>query len=240
MLAIPLSAIRKYRPEIIAVGLVTVMLGIFWGISIVYGELFISYMSYSLEDQSSYPYPFELNESMFILAIFQPILLFIVIWNADRIVYYAGHSNIMICAFALYVLKFLSYYEIPSDLYWPTYIMFLLEPAMFGLIWVTLILYMRHLFPRRLIATGQSLPIIAHFGIGEFIGAAIGFGADVLFEVPFAEVFAALAITAGVVGVVYFLVYHLYLNPRCVPANQPPPPPSELQSKFCNNQNIEN
>lgn len=34
------------------------------------------------------------------------------------------------------------------------------------LMWVTAILYLRHLIPRRFTVTGQALPVMAHFCLG--------------------------------------------------------------------------
>lgn len=43
----------------------------------------------------------------------------------------------------------------------------ILEVFTISLVWVTAILYFRHLVPRKYTATGQALPVIAHFCIGE-------------------------------------------------------------------------
>ena len=42
-----------------------------------------------------------------------------------------------------------------------------LELFTLGIMWVTAILYMRHLVPRHLTATAQALPVIAHFCLGK-------------------------------------------------------------------------
>lgn len=42
-----------------------------------------------------------------------------------------------------------------------------LEVFTLSLVWVTAMLYFRHLVPRKYTATGQALPVIAHFCIGE-------------------------------------------------------------------------
>lgn len=48
-----------------------------------------------------------------------------------------------------------------------------LEVFTLGIMWVTAILYLRHLVPRHLTVTAQALPVIAHFCVGthfdEFI-----------------------------------------------------------------------
>lgn len=48
-----------------------------------------------------------------------------------------------------------------------------LESITLVLVFVTLVLYMRHLFPRRLIASGQAVPVIASFCIGNAIGKLV-------------------------------------------------------------------
>jgi len=41
-----------------------------------------------------------------------------------------------------------------------------LEVFTLGIMWVTAILYLRHLVPRHLTVTAQALPVIAHFCVG--------------------------------------------------------------------------
>lgn len=93
------------------------------------------------------------------------------------------------------------------------------------LVFVALILYMRHLIPRRLIATGQALPVIAIFCLGNGLGTLI---------VPQYEhkhqLFRDSGIVAAIVGTIYFLLYHCYLVKKCHASQQPPPSPAELQT----------
>ena len=42
-----------------------------------------------------------------------------------------------------------------------------LELFTLGIMWVTAILYLRHLVPRNMTVTAQALPVIAHFCIGK-------------------------------------------------------------------------
>lgn len=44
-----------------------------------------------------------------------------------------------------------------------------LEVFTLVLMWVTAILYLRHLIPRRFTVTGQALPVIAHFCLGNYL-----------------------------------------------------------------------
>lgn len=43
-----------------------------------------------------------------------------------------------------------------------------LEVFTLALMWVTAILYLRHLVPRRFTVTGQASAVVAHFCIGKF------------------------------------------------------------------------
>lgn len=43
-----------------------------------------------------------------------------------------------------------------------------LEVFTLGIMWITAILYLRHLVPRHLTVTAQALPVIAHFCIGMY------------------------------------------------------------------------
>lgn len=42
-----------------------------------------------------------------------------------------------------------------------------LEIFTLHLMWVTAVLYLRHLVPRKFTACGQALPVIAHFCLGK-------------------------------------------------------------------------
>ena len=48
-----------------------------------------------------------------------------------------------------------------------------LEFLTLTLAWLATILYLRHLVPRHLTATGQGLAVAAHFCIGRFFGSII-------------------------------------------------------------------
>lgn len=51
---------------------------------------------------------------------------------------------------------------------WWSLISEVLEVFTLGIMWVTAILYLRHLVPRHLTVTAQALPVIAHFCVGTF------------------------------------------------------------------------
>lgn len=94
-----------------------------------------------------------------------------VLWNAERIVDYCGHANVLIAAFALHIIRFsiLAYIDAP----WYALLTHAFESITFVLVFVTLVLYMRHLVPRRLIASGQAVPVIATLCIGNAIGTLV-------------------------------------------------------------------
>lgn len=104
-----------------------------------------------------------------------------------------------------------------------------MEPITLGLTWVTIILYMRHLLPRRLITCGQALPVIAFFCIGKSIGAMFGFVENGTTLESLQSLYFGMAIAACIFAAIYFLLYHCVLAPKCAARMQPPPPPSVLQ-----------
>lgn len=144
-----------------------------------------------------------------------------ILWNAERIVDYCGHSNILISAFAVYIVRYagLAILEQP----WWTLLMEALEPVTLGLSWAAIVMYMRHLMPRRLTALGQALPVIAHFCLGKSFGALLGLVRSGNTLESLQCVYRSMAIAAAVISIVYFLLYHLLLAPRCAAKSQPPP-----------------
>lgn len=95
----------------------------------------------------------------------------LILWNAERIVDYCGHANVLIAAFALFILRFTGLALMDSP--WYALLTHSLESITLVLVLVTLVLYMRHLVPRRLIASGQAVPVIATLCIGNAIGKLI-------------------------------------------------------------------
>lgn len=94
-----------------------------------------------------------------------------ILWNAERIVDYCGHANVLIAAFALHILRFTGLALMDSP--WYALLTHSLESITIVLVFVTLVLYMRHLVPRRLTATGQAVPVIATLCIGNAIGTLV-------------------------------------------------------------------
>lgn len=162
-----------------------------------------------------------LNLSWTVLALPAMLLL----WNSERVVDICGHSNILMIAFTVYILRYTGLALIDNP--WWALIMAAMEPITLSLTWVTLILYMRHLMPRRLTATGQAIPVIAFFCVGKSVGAMIGLAEP---YTAIQSLYVGMAITACIIAIVYFLLYHCLLAPRCAAKPQELPPQSILQS----------
>ncbi|KAH8305265.1 hypothetical protein KR018_008418 [Drosophila ironensis] len=193
MLVVPMSAIRRYSPEIIVLTLVSILFGTFW-------SSIHSYLRWTFTDANAVCYS-------------GIILILVLFFNVDKFIEYCGHSNIFIAGLAIYVIRFTAL----TDVQWLTIVMETIEPAVIGLIWITIILYMRHAMPRKLTATGQAIAVLAFFGLGKGFGALIGLALDE--KHPNLEAwqctYHTLAIIALVVALVYFGIYNLVLAPRC-------------------------
>lgn len=127
-----------------------------------------------------------------------------------------------------------------------------LETFTLHVMYVTAVLYLRHLVPRKLTACGQALPVVAHFCLGEwnafelravflfqlFLGRSIGalLGGIAYDEYPanFNRVHKWFTVAAAIVAFIYYIAYHFYLKPKCgAPVHLPPDPaPAVVQSKF--------
>ncbi|XP_055909526.1 uncharacterized protein LOC129944241 [Eupeodes corollae] len=199
MLVYPMSAIRRYSPEIIALTLISLLFGTFW-------SSIHSYLRWTFSDE---------------LAITSIGLFFVLVllFNVDKFIEYCGHSNIFIAAFAVFIIRFTA---LGCDYEWLTVLMETLEPLVMTVVWITIIIYMRHAMPRKLTATGQALAVIAFFGIGKGFGALIGLARDE--RAPSSassDIFQWLTIAASIVAVVYFVIYNLILAPRFSAKPQP-------------------
>lgn len=189
MLVYPMSAVRRYSPEIVALTLVTLLFGTFW-------SSIHSYLKLTFKDE----YAVSSLGLLFVL-----LLLF----NVDRFIEYCGHSNIFIAGFALFIIRFDA---LGCGFDGLTVFMETIEPLVMTVVWVTIIIYMRHAMPRKLTATGQALAVIAFFGIGKGLGALTGLARDEIeFEKAGSDIFQWLTISASVVAVVYFIIYNLSL-----------------------------
>lgn len=94
------------------------------------------------------------------------------IWNGEKIVDLFGHSNIFILAFVSFALRFAGLYFDCTT--YVTSAFELLEPLSFYLPWLALILFLRHLIPKKFLAVGQALLVILFFSLGRALGFFFG------------------------------------------------------------------
>lgn len=92
------------------------------------------------------------------------VVLFVM---AEKVVDYCGHGNILISCFVNYIIHHIALTCIVE----PGYLLFfeILEVFTLHLMWITAILYLRHLVPKKFTACGQALPVVAHFCLGKYI-----------------------------------------------------------------------
>ncbi|XP_053955902.1 uncharacterized protein LOC128861642 [Anastrepha ludens] len=198
MLVYPMSAIRRYSPEIFLLTLVAILFGTFW-------SSIHSYLRWTFNDEYAVTYS-------------GLILVLVLFFNVDKFIEYCGHSNIFIAGFAVFIIRFTA---LSCEITWLTHVMQVIEPVVIGAVWITIILYMRHAMPRKLTATGQAVAVLAFFGIGKGLGAIIGLARDD--KVPQSgseEIHQWLAIAACSIAVIYFIIYNLILAPRCAAKSQ--------------------
>ncbi|XP_066594151.1 uncharacterized protein SP1173 [Prorops nasuta] len=203
MLALPMSAIKRYGCEIVALVFVLIAMGTCWSAMETYLPLHLLKLGGD-----------ELSIGVAMTVGAAPAFLFL--WKSESLVDYCGHSNLLITAFTVYILRFTGL----SLVAWPWYSLIseALELFTLGIMWVTAVLYFRHLVPRHLTVTAQALPVIAHFCIGRCIGAVIGAyvtvaDGDVVSSLRF--VYRCMAGAAAITAVLYFILYHGLLKPRC-------------------------
>ncbi|KYM76774.1 Major facilitator superfamily domain-containing protein 6 [Atta colombica] len=203
MLALPMSAVKRYSSETVALIFVLLVMGTFWSAMDSYLPLHLQILG---GDELS------IGVAMTVGAI--PAFLFL--WKSEHLVDYCGHSNLLITAFTMYIIRFTGL-SLVSDPWW-SLISEALEVFTLGIMWVTTILYLRHLVPRHLTVTAQAWPVIAHFCIGRCLGSVIGAyinlgDEDIVQSLRF--VFRCMAVAAAIVASLYFVLYHGILKPRC-------------------------
>uniref|UniRef100_W8BJ11 Major facilitator superfamily domain-containing protein 6-A n=2 Tax=Ceratitis capitata TaxID=7213 RepID=W8BJ11_CERCA len=199
MLVYPMSAIRRYSPEIFVLTLVAILFGTFW-------SSIHSFLIWTFSDANAVTYS-------------GLILVLVLFFNVDKFIEYCGHSNIFIAGFAVFIIRFTALSGEGTQ--WLTVVMEAIEPVVVGVVWITIILYMRHAMPRKLTATGQAVAVLAFFGIGKGLGAVIGLARDDKEpKVDAQAIHQWLAIVACIIALVYFIIYNLILAPRCTAKSQ--------------------
>lgn len=139
---------------------------------------------------------------------------------------YCGHSNILMTAFTVYILRYTGLALIDHP--WWALFMAAMEPVTLSIAWVTLVLYMRHLVPRRVTTCGQALPVIAFFGVGKSVGAALGLVKESAAVSEVQRLYTGMAVAACVIAVLYFVLYNCVLAPRCAAVPEPRESQTEL------------
>ncbi|XP_051175961.1 uncharacterized protein LOC127291081 isoform X2 [Leptopilina boulardi] len=203
MLALPMSAVKRYGSETAALVFVLIIMGIFWSAMDTYLPLYLTQLNGD-----------ELSIGIVLTVGALPTLLFL--WKSEHLVDYCGHSNLFILAFTIYIVRFTGLSLVPDP--WWALISEALELFTLGIMWVTAILYLRHLVPRNMTVTAQALPVIAHFCIGRALGAVIGAYVDIN-ETNIVEslkyVYRCMAGSAAIIAIIYFILYHGLLKPKC-------------------------
>jgi hypothetical protein len=112
------------------------------------------------------------------------------------------------------------------------------EPISFYLAWFALLLFIRHLVPKRFLALGQGLLVILFFALGRGLG--FFFGVSVTSEpkviealklnatiannnqiIDLQNIHSTSTVIAFTAALIYFVIYHLILLPRYqVPTNR--------------------
>ncbi|KAF5300020.1 hypothetical protein FQR65_LT09277 [Abscondita terminalis] len=200
LLAMEMSAVRKYGLETAALGFVLLLLGIFWsGI-----DPYIPWHIISMNGD-------EVNVGLTVTVGALPAVLFLI--YIERIVDYCGHTNLLNAAFAFYIIHYTILYWVQNP--WMILICEALEIFSLHIMWVTAVLYLRHLIPRQFTVCGQALPVITHFCLGRLIGTLLGSFAYPREGSNVSNVYEAFSVAAAVIAIIYFLLYQLYLKPKC-------------------------
>ncbi|CAG9812233.1 unnamed protein product [Chironomus riparius] len=230
MLAIPMSALKRYKWVIAAIATVSFILGGLWHIQEVYRHLFtIDLIEYAIIENGVW------RNKTFVYII-GSILAIPLIWNGEKIVDCLGHSNIFILAFVSFALRFAGLYFDHETSYTTLYE--ILEPLSFYLPVLALILFTRHLIPKKLLALGQGLLVILFFALGRAFGFFYGTSIisddknnKYIYETPeanhetelndFQTIYTVGATIACIAAIIYFTIYHCILLPYYhVPTNR--------------------
>lgn len=211
VLAMPMNTIRRYGAEIAGLFAVVTLLGALW-------SAIDAYLPWTVMDLNVNNTDTLVGLTLTVGAL--PAIP--ALWWAEVVVDYVGHSNVLIMAFTFYCLRYtgLAY---TTDYTWVV-VCEALEVFTLSLVWVTAVLYFRHLVPKKYTVTGQALPVIAHFCIGRCIGAIVG--GLVTLEDPLEsarQINRGLAVFSLLVAAIYLALYHFVLAPRCAAPTTSPP-----------------
>lgn len=210
-----MSALKRYKWVIVAIAIVTFILGGLWHIQ----EGFRHFFTMDLIEASINEYPqWSSKTFVYVIGAFLAIPL---IWNGEKLVDLIGHSNVFILAFVTYALRFVGLYN-DNETPWST-LFEIFEPISFYLAWLALLLFIRHLVPKRCLAIGNAVLVIVFFSLGRAVGLFFGLtGATSKSSVidSLKCVHTTAAAIACAAGLIYFTIYYFVLLPRYhVPTN---------------------
>lgn len=222
MLAIPMSALKRYKWVIFAITIVALTLGSLWHIIEPIRHIFSKdILEYEIVGDGAW-------RSKTFVYIIGSFLAVPIIWNGEIVVDLIGHSNIFILAFVSFALRFAGLTYDPKS--YVTSVFELLEPISFYVPWLALILFTRHLIPKRFLAVGQGLLVVLFFSLGRGIGFFYGTSivADDRYNIymyknpddyekietlDFQTIHTVAATIACIGALLYFTIYHCILIP---------------------------
>lgn len=244
MLAIPMSALKRYKWVITAIAVTTFLIGSMWHVQEAFRHIFsIDIIESEIMKGDAWSLYlgryWKAKTFVYFLGAFLAIPF---IWNGEMVVDKIGHSNIFILAFVSYALRFAGLYF--NNDFGGSWVSFfeILEPISFYLPWLAVLLYVRHLVPKRFLAISQAIFVILFFALGRAVGFFYGTSiahddlrnfktsekySDLVDHVRWNEIVdlknihTNTAAAACIAALLYFVIYHLILLPKyLVPINR--------------------
>ncbi|XP_046394266.1 uncharacterized protein LOC124162002 [Ischnura elegans] len=230
----PPSHLRTHLCEAVALLLVLILLGMFWGGLDSFSSWYLSDMmalggeidSQNMTNESLsaeeavfdgwFPSPHPLSSLLMLVGVIMTVAALPAIpllWHIEKIIEICGHANLLIIAFTLYIVRY-AVFSFVDDGWWVLISEAIGAPVAVGLAWATSVHYAHLLFPPRFSGMAQAAAVMAHFCIGRCLGSVIGafvWGGSSL------KVFLqGGALMSALVASLYFLIYHLFLKARCI------------------------
>lgn len=207
MLAIPMSAIKRYRSVIFGICTVAFVLGTLWNTMETIRQWYAAtIMGETVEEMG--------EKTMYQLFVYMigSILAILVVYKVERIVDFLGHSNIFIIGLVSFMIRFTLVFKSYA------YLLELLEPLSWYLPWITFILFSRHLIAKKFLVLGQAVLIILYHSFSKGLGTWLGAADEPTnsSKQNFLETNVdILAIVACIVAIIYLILYNFVLAP-CV------------------------
>lgn len=224
-----MSALKRYKWVITAIAITAFILGGLWHVQEAFRHIFtIDIIEKAIMDSGHW----RSKTFVYVIGAFLAIPL---IWNGEKIVDCFGHSNIFILAFVSFALRFSGLYNDESSSWTTLYEIF--EPISFYLTWLALLLFSRHLIPKKFLALGQGLLVIIYFALGRAIGFFFGVSyaseprhlqvlkikeetAQSIQANDLQNIHGAAAAIACASAIIYFTIYYILLFKYRVPTNR--------------------